>query len=63
MPYSAQYLMRINLRSRRLLGWIKRDDPQDKIDFIESCVEQLEGEGVEDAENVCELLWEEGGYE
>ena len=59
MPYSAKYLMRINLRSRRLLGWIKRDDAQDKIGFMESCIEQLEGEGVDDAEQVCELLWEE----
>jgi len=58
MPYTPQQRQRIHLKARRKVGIVK-DDAQDKFDFMEQCIDELEGNGVDDAEEVCQMLWEE----
>lgn len=60
--YTPQQKQRIHLKARRKLGLLKRDDAQDRFDFMEQCIQELEDEGVDDAEQICQLLWEEGDY-
>lgn len=59
MPYTPVDRQRINLRAKRKLGQAQRGNKQDEQDFMEQCISNLEDQGVDDAEEVCETLWEE----
>lgn len=62
MSYTAQEQIRVRLRTRRLLGQVRKDDSQARQDFMDECVDALAGID-DDAENTCSTLWEEQGSE
>jgi hypothetical protein len=63
MPRDWVERMRIHRRAKALLGMRQKSDERDS--FMSQCIDQIQNEGVvdndEDAEMICELLWEEGG--
>lgn len=63
MPNSAQDAYRINLHAKRQLGEMQKEDKQSEDDFMEQCISDMEDQGVEDPEEVCQIIWEEQGEE
>lgn len=59
--YTSEERQRILLRARRALDKANRDNPDDYNDFMDQCISQLEDEGVDDPESVCQMIWEEQG--
>ncbi len=58
MTHSLQYRLRLNLRAKKKFGKTNKSDAQFD-DFMEACVAELEAtDGIDDAEQVCLLLWE-----
>ena len=56
---SAQDRQRETLRAKRKAGEVRQDDSQAEDEFMEQCIANLEDQGVDDAEDVCQALWEE----
>jgi hypothetical protein len=56
---SAQDRQREKLRAKRKAGQMKQSDTEAEDEFMEQCVANLEDQGVDDAEAVCQALWEE----
>ena len=63
MPYSAIDQQRVNLRAKRKLGLANKEDKQSEDDFMEQCISNMDDMGVDDAEEVCQNLWDEQGGE
>ena len=59
--YTPRQRQRIHHKAKHKLGKINKDNPQDKLDFMEQCLDAFDG--VDDAENICEMLWMEGSDE
>lgn len=63
MSQSAQDRQRINLRAELNLSLKDKEDKQSEDDFMEQCISDMEDQGVEDAEDVCQMIWDEQGGE
>lgn len=64
MAYTAKERLRINLHAKRKVGKIDKSDAQDKFTFMQQCISELmdqsEADDETDAEQICQLMWEEG---
>lgn len=62
MGYTRLQTQQINLKAKRKVGIIKDGDYQD---FMDQCISDLtssgEAVGDDDAEEMCQMLWEEEG--
>lgn len=62
MAYSWIERRRIHRRAKAKLGLLKQS-PQEHFDFMRQCIESMTSEGSasdeQEAEMICELLWEE----
>ena len=63
MPiYSPRERQRIHLKAKVVLGKVNKNDAGEKFDFMTQCVDDLSNSTDEDnAQQICELLWEEQG--
>jgi hypothetical protein len=65
VPHSVEERQRILLRARRALGQCKKQNASDHRIFLEQCVESMVSSGdaadEDEAHDICQLLWEEGG--
>lgn len=61
MRYSPQVIQRVDLLAKRKLGMMQKDDKQSEDDFMEQCISDMEDQGVDDAEEVCAVIWDEVG--
>ena len=63
MLYTPKERQRIHLQAKRKIGMITKD-AQDRFDFMQQCIDDLTGNsGADDdeAEQICQMLWEEQG--
>ncbi len=62
MPHDWLDRQRIHRRAKAMLGL--KQNPDDQATFMQQCIDQIQSEGLvdndEDAETICQLLWEEG---
>ena len=63
MSQSSIDQQRMNLRAQRKLGLANKEDKQSEDDFMEQCISNMDDMGVDDAEEVCQNLWDEQGGE
>jgi len=65
MPYSAKEAQEIVLRAKRALGQMQKQDAGARRIFMEQCISDLtesgDAEDDDDARDICEMLWQEGG--
>ena len=61
MPHTFLERWRIHQKAKRLLGIEKKDS--ERLIFMQQCMEDMQGTGeaddVDDARDICELLWDE----
>ena len=60
--YSPRERQRIMLRAKVTLGRVNKNDAGERFDFMSQCVDDLSSDTDEDnAQQICELLWDEQG--
>lgn len=63
MTYSRLDTRRINRRAKAKLGLLKSDAKKDYSDFMDDCMADMADLGMDeaDAEESCQMIWDEGG--
>lgn len=63
MTYSRLDKRRIHRKAQTKLGLLKSDAKKDYSDFMDNCMADMADLGMDeaDAEEACQMIWDEGG--